>query len=193
MEVRELPLPDLLPPCETSCDAGAAVSKARLTIRNLDTPPGDDVLSFKGEIVLSHPFDPPLDPVALGVGVVIEDTAGVRALDVTVPGGTYDPVTRAGWHVSQSGARWKYMNKGATPPGGVTRLSIREMPKEPSGSLQLRVTGRRGAYAVNTFELPLAGLLVLDPPTAGTGQCGVATFVGPEQGCTTNGKRVRCQ
>jgi hypothetical protein len=193
MEIRELPLPDLLPPCENGCDAGAIVSKARLTIRNLDTPPGDDVLSVKGEIVLPHPFDPPLDPVALGVGVVIQDAAGVRALDVTVPGGPYDPVARAGWQVSRSGTRWKYVNKNAMPPAGVARLSIREMPKEPAGSLQVKVTGRRGAYPVDTAQLPLAALLVLDPPTAGTGQCGVATFVGPEQGCTADGKRVRCQ
>ena len=95
--------------------------------------------------------------------------------------------------MSQSGTRWKYVNKGATPPGGVTKLSIREMPKEPAGSLQVKVTGRRGAYPVDMAQLPLTGLLVLDPPTAGTGQCGVATFVGPEQSCTTDGKRVRCR
>jgi hypothetical protein len=31
-------------------------------------------------------------------------------------------------------------------------------------------------------------LLILDPPTAPTGQSGVATFVGPKQNCTTDGK-----
>jgi hypothetical protein len=41
--------------------------------------------------------------------------------------------------------------------------------------------------------MPLTALLILDPPTAATGQCGVATFAGPRQSCTTNGKTVKCK
>ena len=72
-EIRELPLPGVLPPCATACETGGPVSKPSLIVKKLDTPPGDDTLTFKGELVVPHPFAPTLDPVANGIAVVIED------------------------------------------------------------------------------------------------------------------------
>lgn len=192
-EVRELPLPGVLPPCATACETGGPVSKASLVVKKLDTPPGDDTLTFKGELVVPHPFAPALDPVTAGIAVVIEDTAGARALDATVPGGAYDPVTKVGWQVARSGTSWKYLNKSVSPLAGITTLTIKDMSKKQPGLLQVKVIGKRGSYPVDTASLPLTGLLILDPPTAATGQCGVATFVGPTQGCTTDGKGVKCK
>jgi parallel beta-helix repeat protein len=192
-EIRELPLPEVLPPCATACDAGGPVSKPNLSVKKLDTPPGDDTLSFKGELVVPHPFAPALDPVAKGMTVVIQDAAGVRALDVTIPGGAYDRVTKVGWEAARSGTSWKYVDKTTTPPGGITSLSIKDMSKKQPGLLKVKVTGKRGSYPVDTASLPLTGLLILDPPTAPSGQCGVATFVGPEQSCRADGKSVKCK
>ena len=192
-EIRELPLPAELPPCATACETGVAMSRSSLIVKKLDTPPGDDVLTFKGELVVSHPFAPALDPVATGVAVVIEDAAGARALDVTLPGGAYDRVTKSGWQAARSGTSWKYVDKGATPPGGITALTIKDLSKKVPGLVKVRVIGKRGSYPVDTASLPLRGLLILDPPTAATGQCGVATFVGSTQSCTTDGKNVKCK
>lgn len=192
-EIRELPLPEVLPACANVCEAGAAVSKPNIVVNKLDTPPGDDTLTFKGELVVPHPFVPALNPVVGGIAVVIEDAAGVRALDATVPGGAYDPVTKVGWQAAKSGLSWKYVNKTATPANGITTLSIKDLSKKQPGLLQVKVTGKRGDYPVNLSSLPLTGLLILDPPTAATGQCGTATFTGPKQGCTTNGKGVKCK
>ena len=75
-EIRELPLPGELPSCATACETGGPVSKSSLIVKKLDTPPGDDTLTFKGELVVPHPFAPALDPVAVGIAVVIEDAAG---------------------------------------------------------------------------------------------------------------------
>ena len=70
---------------------------------------------------------------------------------------------------------------------------MKDRAKTQPGLVRVKVTGKRGSYPVDTASLPLTGLLILDPPTAATGQCGVATFVGPKPSCTTNGKRVTCR
>ncbi len=192
-EIRELPLPAVLPPCASACETGGPVSKPSLIVKKLDTPPGDDTLAFKGELVVPHPFAPALDPVAAGVAVVIEDAAGARPLDVTVPGGAYDPLTKVGWQAARSGTSWKYVDKSATPLGGITTLTLKDVSRKQPGLLKVKVAGKRSSYPVDPASLPLTGFLILDPPTAATGQCGVATFVGPKQRCTTDGRAVKCK
>ena len=96
-----VPPPDPLPPCPLACAAGAALDRPTLVVRNLRTPPGDEVLVFAGELTLAHPFSPPLDPAATGVGIVVGDATGARLLDVALPGGAYDRRTRVGWRTSR--------------------------------------------------------------------------------------------
>jgi hypothetical protein len=192
-EIRELPLPEVLPPCDTACETAGPVSKSSLSVSKLDTPPGDDTLTFKGELIVPHPFVPALDPVAVGVAVAIEDSAGVRPIDVTVPGGAYDPATKVGWRIARNGTSWTYVDKSAAPVGGITSVKIKDLSKKQPGLVRVKVTGKRGSYPVDTGSLPLTGIVVLDPPNAPTAQCGVATFVGPEQRCTTNGRGVNCK
>lgn len=192
-EIKELPLPDVLPPCPNACETGGPVAKPSIVVSKLDTPVGDDTLTFKGDFVVPHPFTPALDPVANGIAVVVEDAAGVRALDATIPGGAWDPVAKVGWQAARNGLGWKYLDKSATPPFGITTLTIKDNSKKQPGLVQVKATGKRGAYPVDTASLPLTGYLVLDPPNAPTGQCGVATFTGPKQACTTNGKSVKCK
>jgi parallel beta-helix repeat protein len=191
-EIRELPPPAELPPCATACESGGAASKSRLIVRRLDTPPGDDTLLFKGEFVIPTPFAPALDPAATGIAVVIEDASGARPLDVTLPGGGYDRATKAGWQTGRSGTSWKYLNRNATPPGGIIALTVKDLSTKEPGRLRVRAIGRRGGYPVDGASLPLTGLFVLDPPTAATGQCGVATFVAPPQSCAADGAVVKC-
>ncbi len=57
----------------------------------------------------------------------------------------------------------------------------------------VNVKGKRGAYPVDPAGLPLSALLVLDPPTAETGQCGAATFSSVPSGCTSDAHAVRCR
>lgn len=191
-EIRELPLPAELPACATACETGGSVEKARLFLKKLDTAPGDDTLLFKGELTVPTPFNPALDPVGSGAALVVEDSTGARLLDVTLPGGDYDRATKTGWQAARSGTSWRYVNKSATPPGGISLLTIRDLSSKQPGLLRVRAVGKRGSYPVDPANLPLTGLLVLDPPTAATGQCGIATFAAP-QGCTSDGKSVKCK
>lgn len=193
MEIRELPLPGVLPPCPTACDTAGVATRALLVVNRLDTPPGDDRLAFRADVMLPHPFAPALDPVAVGVAVVVADVAGVRVLDVTVPGGAYDPATKVGWRAARSGTSWKYVDKRPMPSGGITALAVRDLSDKEPGLVRVKVTGKRGAYPVAAASLPLTGIVVLDPPTAATGQCGVAAFTAPDGSCTTTGRRLTCR
>jgi len=186
------PPPAPLGPCPATCASGAPVAKANLAIRRLGTPPGDDTLTFRGEVTLPQPFAPALDPVATGVQVVVADASGARPLDVLVPGGAYDPLARAGWKASPDGRRWRYTNRGANPPGGITSVVVQDLSRKAPGLVGFTVKATRGAYAIDAGELPLEGLFVADPPTAETGQCGVAAFPGASS-CRADGKSVVCR
>ena len=129
----------------------------------------------------------------MGVGVGIGDALGGKVLDVLVPGGAYDPVTKAGWNASPNRGVWKYVNRSATPPAGITGVAIKDLSQKLPGLVQVIVRGRRGAYPIAPAMLPLTGLLILDPPTAEMGQCGQASFVGPSPACSTGGRTVRCK
>jgi hypothetical protein len=188
-----VPPPEPLPPCPLACAASVPVGEPRLIVRGLDSPPGDDRLVFEGAMTLPHPFAPGLDPIAAGVGIVIADAAGGRVLDLAVPGGAHDPVTRVGWKFFPRCRTWRYLNRSAAPPAGITAVTIKDLSRRTPGIVRFKVRGRRGAYPIDTMRLPLAGLLVLDPPTAETGQCGQAAFPGPAPSCTSDSGAVVCK
>ncbi|HEY8517299.1 MAG TPA: right-handed parallel beta-helix repeat-containing protein [Candidatus Binatia bacterium] len=187
------PPPEPLPPCPATCNDGGVVARPSLALRRLGTPPGDDTLLLRGDVTLPHPFTPALDPAATGVHLVIEDASGTRAIDVLVPGGAYDPATRAGWKVAPNGRTWRYVNRGATPPGGITSIVLKDLSRQAPGRIRFTIRGARGAYAVDQSALPLEALVVLDPPTAETGQCGRLQFAAPAGSCRGNGRSVVCR
>jgi hypothetical protein len=131
--------------------------------------------------------------VATGVAIVVEDALGDRVLDVSIPGGAYDPVTRIGWWPWRWGKGWTYQNGGSAPPGGITFVSLHHIERRQPGLIEFRVKGRRGSYPVDAGKLPLSGFVSVDPPTAETGQCGAASFVSAGQQCSHGGGRVHCR
>jgi parallel beta-helix repeat protein len=188
-----IPPAEPLPPCPLACTSGAAVARPSAAVRNVRTPPGDDVLVVAGEPTLSYPFDPPLDPVAIGIGLVVTDATGTRVVDLTVPPGAYDPATRRGWRTARGGNAWTWLDRSGTRFGGVTRVEVRHRARKQPGLVRVRLRAERGSWPIDPTELPLAVLLVLDPPTAETGQCGAASFAGPAPRCTTDGRTIRCR
>jgi len=186
-----LPPPEPLPPCPNGCSRTVAVAKPAIAIRRLDTVPGDDTLVLTGQVTVPHPFTPGLDPVTTGLGLVISDVDGARVLDVLVPGGSFDPVSRVGWKAAPG--TWKYVNRSTDPPAGIVAIAIKDMSRTTPGLVRFKVQGRRGAYPIDPAKLPLTGLVILDPPTAETGQCGQATFTAPAASCTASDRAVRCR
>jgi hypothetical protein len=164
------------------CTGPTLVRKPKILVTKLETPPGDDKLTYKGEVTLPHPFNPPLDPLTNGVRLLIDDTAG-NLLDLTLPGGAFADPPAAGWKVNKKVpvSKWTYLNKNKTvaPPAGITKLVVQDSSLKTPGLVKFSATGKNGSYAAFSANLPLASLMVLDPPTAETGQCGEIGFPGP--------------
>ena len=180
--------PGPLGPCPLACASPVTLTDSVIRITHIDTPPGDDSLAFNGRMLITHPFDPPLDPITNGVGIVITDQLGTSVLDATIPGGDYDSQTKVGWRLSSTGKRWRYINKGSTPADGITSIVIKNLFSRQPGLIDFSIKGRRGDYVVAPPAMTLTGTLVLDPPTAETGQCGVGTST-----CINDPRSVRCR
>jgi len=190
---------DACEPCTNV--AGVFMTNVRMVIGRLNTPPGDDKLLFQGEMVIPFPYSPPLDPVANGVRVLVNDATGATVVDATIPGGAFDAATGAGWAADGTGTAWRYKNTGAAVPpiGGIKRILLRDVSNavgnRTPGHLKFVVMGRSGSYQMDRAGMPIQATLVLDPPTAATGECGEAVFPGPPRAsCSFNsvGSTLRC-
>jgi hypothetical protein len=156
------------------CTNGVTVQKPKIKIANFLTAPGDDTFSFNG--VLDFATAPLLDPVVRGARVILEDGAGVR-FDVSVPPGAYDPTTRTGW--LPNGARTAFTFRSASSVGGVLdKLKLSRTTARPD-VIKFTMSGKKGAQAASAVVPPLAATIVLDAPTAATGECGEVDFSGP--------------
>ena len=166
--------------------AGGAIGKARVTIGNLLTPPGDDTLAIKGEMTV--PASPAVDPVTTGMRILVRDGSGT-VLNATIPGGAFDELHQAGWKVSKRGT---FTYQSALGLLGIRSVTVKPSSKTP-GRVTFAVAGKAGSYTADPAHLPLRAFVVL---ASGAGQCGLATFPGPapEPQCAydaTRGK-VKC-
>jgi len=175
--------------CNVCADATAPgpMTRSKLTIRKLNTPPGDDKLTFTGQLSLSSPFSPALDPLTNGVRLLLEGTAG-SLLDAVVPGGAHDGSTRKGWKVNRSGTKWTYQDKTATPADGIAKVVIQDRSAATPGLVKFTVNGKAGSYAVAPDDLPVTARLILAPPGA---KCGDTSF----SSCAFNsaGSTLKCK
>jgi cysteine-rich repeat protein len=153
------------------CDANdrcttPPVTKARLDVRGI-TPyfyVGLRV-TLKGRMAAPLPTEPPLDPLADGVRLLVTDDIGRVDIDQTIPGGGYD--STSGWVVKSPGAAWRYTDKRYY---GFHRVNIRR----DAGTVTFSVVGNLFRGSNNAFDpspLPLHGFLYLHPPL---GSCGEA-------------------
>lgn len=183
--------PEPLAPCPTACDDGTPVTSARLEMRGLATPAGDDVLVFKGRLSLPVPANPIVDPVETGVAFVVEDALGARIADLSIAGGEYDSNLRVGWRRLRSRAGWRHVDRRRPPTHGVHEVVLHDRSRHEPGSMHFRVKLRRSSVSLNDAVLPLTAFFILDPPTAETGQCGRATFPDPK--CSRSPNRLTCR
>ena len=149
--------------------AGSAIEKARVTIGNLVTPPGDDTLAIKGEMTV--PASPAVDPVTTGMRILVRDGSGT-VLNATIPGGAFDELHQAGWKVSKRGA---FTYQSALGLLGIRSVTLKPSSRTP-GLVTLAVAGKAGSYVADPAHLPLRAYVAL---ASAAGQCGLATFPGP--------------
>src|SRR5439155_134576 len=145
------------PPTRTRAPTTCAMRPARAR-----TPPGDDRLTVKGDI--TPPPNPPLDPIADGLRLVLRDSPDGVFLDVTLPPGAYSVATRTGWKVRGTGFDF------VTPQvvGGAVKAAHLRRPASLPGVVRVAISGKGGSYVTGVITPPLEVSVVVGP--AG-GQC----------------------
>ena len=104
-------------------------SKTKLILSKILPPATDDKLNFKG-FFTAVPNSPTVDPVTNGLRVLVSDSLGNTPIDVTIPGGAYNPVTKIGWKVNGSGTAWKYKNS-TSPVNGIYKAQLKAYSSTP--------------------------------------------------------------
>ena len=157
------------------CTLGVPIGKPTIRISKYGTGPGDDTFSFGG--TLDFASATPLDPIARGARVLLADGTGATLLDVTVPPGAYSPTTRTGWQANHTATAYTFRAKQLIG-GVINKLKLSTTAARPD-VVKFTMSGSKGGFATLPVSLPLAATMVLDPPTAETGQCGEVGFAGP--------------
>jgi cysteine-rich repeat protein len=170
------------------CTGGVPLTAVLVKIGHQTTPPGDDTLSWRGELLLPYPFSPPLNPSANGVRLLLAQGTSTL-LDAMIPGGPLSGSPAVGWRVGGNGTKWIYYDKNPTPANGIAKVVIQNVVSTP-GRVRVRVRGKNASLPAGVNNPPLGAVVVLDPPEATTGQCGEAVLA-----CTfsASGATRRCE
>lgn len=154
-----------------------SITRPALLIKNLSTPPGDDLMVFRGTTVVVT--SPPIDPYSHGLRVVVHRSDGSVLVDATIPGGAYNSATTIGWKRNSSGSSFRYTNNSFMPLAGIKQAVVRNK----SGKVKFVIKAFNTSLPVaSETEVPLRGTIILTPPTSSNGQCGETAFVG--RGCS---------
>ena len=185
---------DTLCDADDPCTNGALATKHKLTASKLTAPAGNDKLGLKGQATI--PLVPTLDPVANGVRVLVVAATGADIVDTTIAPGAYDSGTRTGWRANGAGTAWTWKGPG-TATQGIVKVTIKRKPQIP-GFVKFKVSGKNGTYTATAPDLPVTGILVLDPPAAISGQCIEARFPAtppakPSCSLRSNGATLLCK
>src|SRR5262249_21259854 len=112
------------------CVNGAVATKPKLTAGKLLPPQGDDKLSLSGEAVI--PLSPPLDPPGRGIRLLMTGATSASLLDVTIPPGAYDALSKTGWKSNGADTSWTYEGPG-TVTAGIQKVSVKRDAAVPGG------------------------------------------------------------
>jgi hypothetical protein len=186
-------LGDACDPCTNVFNGGVFANKDKLTATKLLAPTGDDKLKLKGLLIV--PTTPVIEPDVRGFRLLLQTQDGSVVFDTTIPPGTYSTATRAGWKANGTRTKFLYKNSGNPTPliNGIAKISLGLSSKTP-GLLKFSISGKNGAYGqIAPADLPVKATLVIDVPTAETGQCGETDY--PNGACVigAGGSSVKCK
>jgi len=171
---------------------GVTIDRAKIELARLGDPAGDEKLNIRGSAVID-PM-PALNPIKTGLFVQLIDGLGAISVDVTLPPGAIDPVTKSGWKDKSSGRAWRYRG-GPTPIGGIQRVIVKADPND-AGVVRFVVLGRNGTYG-SPGSSPVTLSLGFRGPGGAPGQCPQILYgedgVGPRCQYTNAGTRFVCR
>ncbi|MEW6269255.1 MAG: hypothetical protein AB1689_08170, partial [Thermodesulfobacteriota bacterium] len=159
--------------------------KSRLVLSkiNTDATAGNDGLTISAFFTLpaGHSFAE-IEPDLQGVRVVLLAQDGTPRLDVAVPGGLYDKLTKVGWKRSGNGKAWRFTDRSASPTGGINQVVINDKntTKTPR-RVKVLVKGKKSTYPVTGPDAPVQAIVTLgDDAAAAAGLCGESAYVAAD-------------
>jgi cysteine-rich repeat protein len=167
-------------PCLVLRSGQAVWAKARVSVKKPGTSRAG--LSISGTFSLGLPV------ASLGLGpsgarLILENAAGVRRVDLTLPAGGL-------WRVGPG--KWTYRDP-AGQSGGIRKVVVRDRSRGGVPDVQVTIKGQ-GTYTVAAEDLPLAVTFVLGDDVAGhDGACGRYAFGGGSCRATRRGTRLTCK
>ena len=188
---------DLCDPCTN--DAGTFGDRHKVTITRLNLPAGEHKLKAAARCT-DYPNPMDIDVETTGLRMILEDSAGGAILDVTIPGGTYNPATGFGWktHSFPKGYTALYTNNGKTQSPSLLDgiYKIKFVAKPGLGITSFKAQGRDGDYTVNLLNTPVTFMISTNPPFAIGGECCELVFdeTFPDHpSCTTTPSALICK
>ncbi len=182
-----------------ACDPCTALqatttSSPNLKLAALTRGFGKQKMKLKGFVTLPPPVTPGLDPITHGVRFLIgrDDDPRNPILDVTIPGGAYNPILREGWIASASGVTFKFKSKAGVD--GITKILLKTKSAE-TGLVQFVVVAKKADYSFLESDLPLAITLTINNVA---GQCvehafELAPHVDPACEAKSGGDKILCK
>ncbi len=181
------------------CIGSAALHLARVRVSGLN----QNSLALSATVPFSVAPNPPLDPLANGVRLIVQGAART-VLDAAIPPGPPSGTPSVGWTVRATPAKttwtWKdqavksFPGAGTAVAGGVFQVTVQRKTTTPT---LVHVTAKAKGVDLGAFftDVPLSTTVVLDPPAATTGECGSLTFAGPSPApsCTVTATGVTCR
>ncbi len=140
--------------CDVCTNLGERLAaKGKIQVGKLDKALGVQSASLGGEFVVAD--TPAIDPIADGIRLVLTDLNVFDSrrtdtlLDVAIPGGAQDPVTKVGWKSNKPGTAFTYSNKLGFQ--GFTKVVVKLNNKVP-GQRTVKVTAKAKNLSLTAAE-----------------------------------------
>ena len=170
----------LTEPCLVVRSGQTVWAKAKVSVKKPGTARAG--LGMSGVFSLGVPVEQ-LGLATDGARLVLENGAGARRVDVTLPAGPL-------WVVRPG--KWIYRDPAGSS-GGIRKVVVRDRTRAGVPDVQVKFTGQ-GTYAVAPEDLPLTLTLVLGDDAAGhAGACGRYAFDGSSCRATRSAGRITCR
>src|SRR5262249_38596863 len=128
------------------------MSDAQLTLTHLKPPPTDDQLLLKATIALAPGTTIADVATKTGLGVVLGDRTAGAVAGAHLPAGAFNTATKRGWTKKQGGKVWRYVDRTASPPGGIRRVVLTTKGVDGTGRPLAAIVakGRGASYVAGT-------------------------------------------
>ncbi len=158
---------------------------------HLDPDPSNDRLSLRGKLAADFPPGGQVRPDLHGARFRLSSTDGTTVVDVNLPPGDFGGAGTAGWKSSALNANWIYLDKTATPPGGIRKLRMKG--QTPNGVRAFTVTGKDASYPATPDAMPLRVAIEIGSVSMSEGLCRELQFVEPECEFSSSGTALDCR